>query len=231
MTYLFGATLPTMVCSPLAVCTIELEKGEKVNDVHSGDTARWRISPSTIGTGSDQTTMVVVKPTDANLLTNLIVTTDKRAYMIKLVSTTSDWIPVLSFDYPQNLDAEWAAYRQKIASQKAATAATVRRNTIPNTGGQNVANLNFNYRISGDKTPWRPVRVYTDGHKTYIQFPSSSFPDGAPALVALTSRSPVMVNYRLTGDRYVVDRVLYNAELVVGTGRTQQLVKITKTKG
>lgn len=229
VTYLFGATLPTLVCSPLEVCTIRLEPGEIVNDVHAGDTARWRISPSTVGSGKDMTTIVVVKATEAGLDTNLFVTTDRRAYSIKLISDAVEWMPMLAFDYPANLSADWAAYNKKVADQKKAAAATVARKTIPQSGGQRIDKLDFNYRISGDRTPWRPVRVYTDGRKTYIQFPSGSFPDGAPALVSLAKGGKaVMVNYRLKGDRYEVDRVLYNAELVVGTGRNQEKVKIRK---
>lgn len=231
VTYLYGASLPTLVCTPLVICTIQLEPGEIVEEggVHAGDTARWRISPAAVGSGKNLTTVVVVKPTEAGLRTNLLITSDRRVYSIKLISDPVEWMPTLAFDYPANLSADWAAYNKKVAGQKKAAAASAARKTIPRTGGQRIDKLDFNYRISGAKTPWRPVRVYTDGRKTYIQFPSGSFPDGAPALVSLAKGGKaVMVNYRLKGDRYEVDRVLYNAELVVGTGRHQERVKIKK---
>ena len=77
--YLFGATLPTLVCSPLQVCTIELQPGEVVSDqVHLGDKARWKVSPGTKGSPEGETTLVIVKPTDAGLETNLTIPTNRQ---------------------------------------------------------------------------------------------------------------------------------------------------------
>ncbi|HIC5497127.1 TPA: P-type conjugative transfer protein TrbG [Salmonella enterica subsp. enterica] len=227
--YLFGATLPTLVCTPLQVCSIELQPGEVVNDVHAGDTARWKITPATSGAGEGATTYVIVKPTDAGLVTNLLITTDRRTYTIKLASTQKDWIPVLSFDYPDDVDRAWSQYRAQQARHLNATTLST---------GQNFANLDFNFRISGDNPRWRPVRVYTDGSKTYIQFPESfDGPRGgeAPALVALgndgglfSGPSKQLVNYRAVGDRYVVDKVLDRAALIVGVGSNETKVTITR---
>lgn len=228
--YLYGATLPTLVCTPLEVCSIKLQTGEVVNDVHAGDTVRWRITPATQGSGAASTTLIIIKPTDAGLTTNLIVTTDRRVYTIKLASTQSEWIPVLAFDYPDDVQREWAAYH---AAQVQHTAA----NTLPETG-QNLANLDFGFRLSGDNPRWKPVRVYSDGSKTYIQFEATSFGSEAPALVALSDErglfsSPTeqLVNYRVIGDRYVVDKVLERAALIVGVGNRQTKVIITRTGG
>jgi hypothetical protein len=41
---------------------------------------RWIISPATSGSGDFTTAMIVVKPKQAGLDTNLLVTTDRRAY-------------------------------------------------------------------------------------------------------------------------------------------------------
>lgn len=224
--YLFGATLPTLVCTPLQVCSIQLQAGEVVNDVHAGDTARWRITPATSGAGEGATTFVIVKPTDAGLVTNLLITTDRRTYTIKLASTQKEWIPVLSFDYPDDVNRAWASYRAAQARQVNAT-------TLPT--GQNLANLDFDFRLRGDKPRWRPQRVYTDGSKTYIQFASADFGGEAPALVALGSDgglfsgpSEQLVNYRVIGDRYVVDKVLDRAALITGVGRQQVKVVIER---
>lgn len=225
--YLYGATLPTLVCTPLQVCAIRLQPGEVVNDVHAGDTARWRITPATSGTGTGLTTLVVVKPTDADLTTSLFIATNRRTYSIKLASTQRDWIPVLSFDYPDEVEASWAAYRQQRSQQAAAT-------TLPD--GQNAANLDFGFEISGDRPRWTPQRVYSDGVKTYIQFSTSGFAGGeAPALVALgrgggwfSSPPEELVNYRLVGDRYVVDQVIERAALISGVGSDQVKVVIER---
>jgi P-type conjugative transfer protein TrbG len=221
--YLYGATLPTLVCTPLQVCSIQLQAGEVVNDVHAGDRQRWKITPATSGKGDSLTTYIIVKPTDAGLTTNLFVTTDRRSYMIKLASTQHEWIPVLSFDYPDDVDRAWADYRATQAQHINAT-------TLPS--GQNLAALDFDFELGGDTPGWRPQRVYTDGQKTYIQFTSTNFGGEAPALVVLgndgglfTDPSEQLVNYRVIGDRYVVDKVLNHAALITGVGGDQ--VKVT----
>lgn len=222
--YLFGATLPTMICSPLEVCNIALQPGEVVRDAHAGDTVRWSVSPATYGAGDKVTTVLVIKPKDAGLTTSLSVTTDRRIYNIKLVSTRKQWIPLMSFDYPDDVQREWDAYR-------AAQAKQTYYNTMPT--GQNLANLDFGYRLGGDSPRWKPVRVYSDGAKTYIQFPDANYTNGAPSLVELSgggwfsSPKKKLINYRPIGDRYVVDGVIDKAALIMGVGSDEVSVTIT----
>jgi len=218
--YLFGATLPTLVCTPMQVCSIQLQRGEIVNDVHAGDTARWRITPASSGSGATATTFVIVKPTDAGLTTNLFITTDRRSYTIKLASTQKDWIPVLAFDYPDDVQRAWTQHQENQSRHIAAT-------TLPT--GENLAALDFSFKISGGKSRLRPQRVYTDGHKTYIQFASANFGNRAPALVALgNGNTEELINYRVIGDRYVVDQVIDKVALINGVGRKQNRVTIER---
>ena len=221
--YLHGATLPTLICTPLQVCAIRLQEGEVVNDVHAGDASRWKITRAMTGTGQSEITNVVVKPIESGLVTNMIITTDRRSYTVKLVSTKHEWMPSISFAYPDDADNLWEKYRS-------AQAKAVHASTLPS--GQNIAALDFDFRLGGDNPKWKPKRVYTDGVKTYIQFPSSRFADEAPALVALgndgglfSDPSTQLVNYRLIGDRFVVDQVLERAALISGVGSGQ--VKVT----
>jgi len=218
--YLFGATLPTLVCTPMQVCSIQLQPGEVVNDVHAGDTARWRITPASSGSGANAVTFVVVKPTDAGMTTNLFITTDRRSYTIKLASTQHEWIPVLAFDYPDDVRRAWAKHQDEQTRHVSAT-------TLPT--GENVAALDFNFKIIGGKSGSRPQRVYTDGQKTYIQFASANFGNNAPALVALGSgKREELINYRVIGDRYVVDQVIDKVALISGVGRKQKRVTIER---
>lgn len=217
----FGAVLPSVVCSPLYVCSIALQPGEVVNTVLAGDPVRWNVEPAKSGAGATERTHVVVKPSDIGLSTNLVVTTDRRAYVMRLVSRKDDWMPVVAFSYPEDEAARWAALR---ASESRTRAATV----LPETG-QVLGELDFGFRISGDKPRWRPVRVYSDGAKTYVEFPESMANQESPALVALgADGSEQLVNYRVSGRRYVVDRVLDEALLVIGVGRKQVRVRIER---
>jgi type IV secretion system protein VirB9 len=228
--FVFGATLPTVVCAPLYVCDLALQAGEAVNDLNVGDSVRWQISPATQGTGDDTVTHVIIKPTDVGLITNLVITTNKRAYTIKLLSRAEDWMPRVSFSYPEDTRAQWRAYAGARAARQEASAAAV------TAGG--VANFDFGYAISGDSPSWRPVRVFANGAKTYIEFPRDIGAGDLPTLVALgddgglfTEPSKQLVNYRFVHGRFEVDRVLQRAALISGVGRDQIIVRIERGGG
>lgn len=225
VTFRFGAALPTVVCAPLYVCDMRLQPGETVYTVQVGDPVRWKVSPALSGPADRQITHVTVKPLDIGLTTNLLVTTDRRSYTVKLVSRKDDWMPVVAFSYPEDEAARWAA----IARQEKAT----RENTVIAETGQNIASLDFGYRLKTKGKPaWSPTRVYTDGVKTYIQFPGAMRHDESPVLVAVgIDKKEQMVNYRVAGNTYVVDKVLDRAVLLSGVGRTQAKVEIIRTRG
>lgn len=223
--FLFGATLPAVVCAPLFVCDLALQPGEIVNDINIGDGIRWQITPATQGAGDNLVTHVMIKPTDIGLKTNLVITTDRRAYTIKLVSRRKDWMPRVSFFYPEEPQAQWSAYR---AHQERLREASAAAEPV-----ESAANLDFAYDISGDDPSWRPVRVYSNGAKTYIQFPSGVAHGDLPALVALgddgglfSEPSKQLVNYRYVHGRFEVDKVLDRAMLISGVGWDQVTVKI-----
>jgi type IV secretion system protein VirB9 len=224
--FLYGATLPTVVCAPLHVCDLALQPGEIVNNVNVGDKVRWNVSPAMSGSTAGEITHMIIKPTDAGLVSSMTIETNQRTYAVKLVSTEAQWMPLIGFNYPDDMERQWSAYQQRAAWATASS-------TLPS--GQNIANLDFGFRLSGDDPAWRPLRVYTDGAKTYIQFPRAMAFGAAPALVGLDngrhwfSRRPrQMVNYRVMGDRYIVDNVLDRAELVSGVGDDQTRVLITR---
>lgn len=229
----FGESLPSIVCAPLYVCDLMLQPGETVNDINLGDAVRWRVSPARSGSGSDAVTHVLIKPTDAGLNTNLVVTTDRRTYVLKLVSHRTEWMPRVAFSYPDEQRREWENF---IANQRAEQAVAAARDLdhqratiLPASDGMSVANLDFGFRISGDSPQWRPLRVYSDGQKTYIQFPPSMTNGAAPALVGIgAGNSTEIINYRVDGDRYIVDQVLDRGALISGVGRRQVKVEIQR---
>jgi P-type conjugative transfer protein TrbG len=225
--FLFGATLPTVVCAPLQVCDLALQPGEIVNNVNLGDSVRWKITPSLSGFGETQTTHLIINPTDAGLISSLDIETNRRTYAVKLVSTQSSWMPLIAFNYPDDAQTQWQNYRRNVGLSAAVGSPP---------GGQNTANLEFLCISPASGGPgWAPTRAYTDGIKTYVEFPVSLNFIAAPALVALandgtwfSSASPQIVNYRVMGNRYVVDAVLERAALISGVGDGQQRVLISR---
>src|SRR3546814_2908336 len=86
------------------------------------------------------------------------------------------------------------------------------------------------YAISGDRPAWRPVRAFDDGAKTYVEFPPSLGTGEAPPLFVVgTDGKAELVNYRLRGRFYVVDRIFDAAELRLGL-KKQQVVRIDRVR-
>ncbi len=229
--YLYGATLPTLICSTLQVCEIKLQRGEIINNVHLGDAIRWTADPAETGSGAMAIQSIIVKPMEPGVTTNLIATTDRRSYTIKLISAKNreNWMPSISFHYPDDSERAWANYKEK---QRRA----VESSTLPT--GENIADMDFGFRLSGDNPRWKPVRVYADKNagKTFIEFHSDKFHDGVPALVALGKNGGLFsgpkeqaVNYRLWGKKFVVDALLEKAILISGVGSEQVRVTIEYT--
>ena len=93
--------------------------------------------------------------------------------------------------------------------------------------------MHLDYEIRWkDSLRWKPIRVWDDGVKTFIQFKKGSAKKSvdAPVLLAYEHKKEVIVNYRVTEDMYVADRVMDKAALIVGTGANQDRVVITRLR-
>lgn len=224
--FTYGATQPSLVCAPLTVCLLKLEPGERIlkNGLQAGDTARWHITPSIMGSGQ---TVLVIKPTDAALRTTMAIMTNKRVYSVNLVSVAaqSRAMSIAEFSYPEEEQAAWQDYYRQQEE-------TRQNGTMEN--GRNVSQLDFGYKITGDNPAWRPKRAYNDGVHTYIQFPDAMRSSDSPSLLTLardgswfSNPTGQLVNYRKEGNTYVVDLVIDRAELVLGVGGPQKRVVIT----
>jgi type IV secretion system protein VirB9 len=88
------------------------------------------------------------------------------------------------------------------------------------------AQLNFAYTVGGPNVPWKPIRAFDDGSHVYIQMPPRMKSSEAPALLVDAGSGTQMVNYRVKGNYYVVDRLVTDAILVSGVGRDQDRVTI-----
>ncbi len=226
--FVFGMQKPTVVCAVLQVCDIALQPGEQVNSIQLGDTARWNVEPAISGTSATQTLHLIIKPLDVGLETSLVVTTDRRTYHIRLRSHRTEYLPQVSFMYPNEVLAKWQTIQYRAQQVKES-------NTIPETR-EYLGNLSFEYDITGS-TPWKPLRVYNDRVKTIVQMPETMQQTEAPTLLVVradgglfSEPETVMVNYRVQGDRYIVDTVFDKAILIAGVGSNQEKITITRRK-
>src|SRR5260370_30376239 len=85
--YAYGAGMPIMVCSPLHICVIELQPGEKIlGEPQIGDSVRWEVSPAAAGRGWGAMPLIGLRPLQAGLDTTMVLPTDRRAYYLPLQS-------------------------------------------------------------------------------------------------------------------------------------------------
>jgi type IV secretion system protein VirB9 len=212
----YGHSQPQLTCAALRACTIELQAGEEMLGVDMGDTERWSVGSMPGPNG----TLLVVKPRDCDVSTNLILSTNRRIYHLLLdappcrkgANPQSEYTRHVRFYYPDEVGVQLGRQGPTFASDP--------------------TQFNWNYKVENRRFPWRPVQVFDDGQRTYIRFPSSARNAEAPVLYVLRpdGKSDVL-NYSVQSDYYIADRVLQRAALVVGGGRNQRRLEITNRGG
>jgi type IV secretion system protein VirB9 len=208
-----------LYAAPEQVTDIALEPGERLNSVSAGDTVRWVIGDTSSGGANGEQAHILVKPIAPNISTNLVIATDRRAYHLEMRSFRETYMAAISWTYPQD-----QLTRRRNENSRALEAAT---NTIA--VGVDPEDLKFRYVIDGDKPHWRPVRAFDNGKQVFIQFPEAIAQGEAPPLFVLSAEGqPELVNYRMRGTYYVVDRLFAVAELRLGE-KTQTIVRIRRT--
>ena len=206
------------------VTAIQLQPGESLSDtgaVAAGDTVRWVIGEAASGSGSSRRMQILVKPTDPGLVTNLVINTDRRTYIVELRSTASTYMASVAWSYPQD----------ELIALKASTDAAARMAETQVASGLDPARLEFGYRLKGDRPDWRPAQVFDDGAKTYILFPATIAQSELPPLFLIgESGKAELVNYRVSGRYMVVDRLFARAELRLGTKKlkTVRIERVTR---
>ena len=200
------------------VTDIAMEPGEKLVSVSAGDTVRWVVGDTTSGEGKDAIVHILVKPIGADLDTNLVITTDRRTYHLEMHSSAATYMASVSWTYPA---ADLIALKKQRSDADSVAAA------VADTG-VNIEQLRFRYRLEGD-APWKPRQEFDDGAKVYIQFPSGLAHSEAPPLFVIgPDGKSALVNYRVRGTTYIVDRLFAAAELRLGTA-PQRVVRIIRT--
>lgn len=201
---------PALFCRPLYVCDIILEPGETIVNLAIGDSTRWVVSPASSGTGT--TTMhILIKPTEANLSTNMIVTTNRRAYYLDLHSANVTPMVRIGFLYPKTPDAQ-------------------NTDTDPmqmmGMSGSTSQPLDSNYQDNGSRELY-PTSIFNDGKHTYLRLNQQL--QELPVLFAIGPDGDQLVNYRVKdGTEYIIDGVPDRIALVVGTGKNQLRAEISR---
>ncbi len=204
-TYQPGAIFE-LYTNPNYVSTILLEPGETLTDIAAGDTSRWTVTEATGEFESEPRTIVLVKPQTSGLRTNIVLITDRRTYLVEAISQAGQtYAAQVAWSYPPTT-------------------------TVGAGGLPSINRLNFSYRVRtvrGRAPLWTPSRVFDDGRRTWIEFPAGVAAGDMPPLFVITGEGAEITNYRVQGQRYVVDRLFDRAELRLGT-RSPQIVRIDR---
>lgn len=193
-----------LLASPNFVTTILLEPDEAVTAIAAGDTARWMVTEAETEAAEEPRAVVLVKPLAESVRTNIVIVTDRRTYVIEARSARGD------------------TYAAEIAWSYPAAASEVDVSAVDA--------INFAYRIRtvrGSAPMWTPSRVFDDGVRTFVEFaPHVAVRDMAPLFV-ITPEGSELANYRVVGQRIIVDRLFDRAELRMGV-RAPIVVRIER---
>lgn len=208
--------------APLRVTTLTLGAGETLVSKAAGDTVRWQIGETTSGEGMERRAHVLIKPLQRGLDTNLVLTTNRRVYLIDLTSVGVDGF---------NVAVAWdAAALEPVRPVDPAPFGRVR---VPDPVVTPQGDLDARYRIEpqGRRPRWTPTSVFNDGLRTFVAFDPDLQIDEAPALFVIAPDGEAqLVNYRQSGGLFIVDRVFDRAELRLGD-RRPQVVRIHRLQG
>lgn len=215
--YTQGA-LYRLYASPGQISDIALQVGEELVSVSAGDTVRWVVGDTISGSGTTRRAHILVKPISSGIRTNLMIATNLRTYHLELESVKSGYMAALSWRYPA----------QELADLSSKNARALDRADKSIQSGLTLDTLNFDYKLSGQSPVWKPVRVFDDGSKVFIQMPTNiKTSDMPPLFVIGTSGDAELINYRIKNNYYVVDRLFRAAELRLGT-KHQTIVRIER---
>ena len=183
--------------SPDFISTLLLEPGEVLIDIAAADTARWSVS----NTLSGDRALLIVKPSAPKLKTNIVLVTDRRAYLIEAVSAAGE---------VYTAQAAWTYPAPPAPPPVPEPAPKPEPPPRP---------LHEDYVLKAPRKgppPWMPEKVWDDGRRTWVQFPENIAASDMPPLLIRTPEGLELVNYRIHGRRYEVDRIFTEAELRLG---------------
>lgn len=199
--------------------------------VADADEERWKMQHFSRGDEGQAQEIIAVVPERWGMVNNMLISTSRRTYALELITPDKPrpkapdrnaYMVQVAWSYP---DVERARQQAELAQlqvrreEKAADAISLNEMSYP-------------YHVDPGKKPplWTPQTVFVHRSKVHICFPSLLHEVEAPVLFVSTTgdKADQVVNYRRRGGCYVVDRLFEAAELRVGNGKGQQVVRISR---
>lgn len=243
----YGYSRPVIPCAPLQVCAIRLIPGETITSLALGDTVRWMAQQTTAG----DTPVILVKPTQAGVETNLVVTTDAgRVYYMHVVGQKSEYQPMTSFYDPDDMLRQQTAEAREIErlkkrlEQAEATAKQARADAEKRAQQQreqmfmvepapgsstDPTKFTFDYRCEANTRAARdylPQQVFSSDTHTFIKLRPDA--QDFPGLFAKSGNALAMLNYRRKGDYVIIDGAQKSFILAASVGANANLVECSR---
>jgi type IV secretion system protein VirB9 len=209
-----------VVCKVLGLTVIQLENSEiPIGLPYLSDTLRWEITGDVWRTVDGLSVqLIIIKPLEPGLTTNMILVTNQRIYQFVLTSTRDSYMPMIKFRYPLSQGSFITAESLRNQNERSETEAR----------GQF---LSYNYKIISGwaltgwfKPEWSPTEAWDDGHKTYIRLPKGVLQREYPTVF---EKSNYIVNYRVSENVMILDKLISEITLRLNGKR----VRVIKSKG
>lgn len=232
----YGESMPKLTCSPTRACDVQMQPLEKVRKVILGDKINWTWEAADSIEKGKAVQHVVFQPRDKNVESNVIITTDHRTYHIKLYAPKTEGVYLnrVGFYYPEELVQSWEdkAGRSTDGTMVAGEQSSggIMPIAVPAT------RLAFDYRVDGD-ADFKPVRVFNDGERVFMEMPSSLRNQVHPTFVVVDDKGKAIdESFRRVEDPqtgtvyYVVDRLFAKGQLIIDAEKVDVVWK-RKEKG
>lgn len=170
---------------------IEFQADETIENVAIGDSASWQVTPNRRGS------VLIVKPVNQALPTNMTVLTSERRYSFALIAKNSDGVAPSQMTFVLRFVAEDEIAPPKTPAQLSDVALVEEAPLSPKT-----KNIQYSFRGSAEIVP---AEIFDDGQSTFFRW-SSATP--SPAIFLLGKKGEKsLVNHSYVEDYLVVDRV------------------------
>lgn len=193
------------------ISDIQLQAGESITYIAGGETINWMIDTATV----NGVPHVYIKPIQENVVTNLVVNTNRHTYRL-LVFSEDAYNNIIMWEYPDEVREQMMKEQARPVYPSRAEKLYMDTHMEQDKNGiwQN-KKLNYHYSIKNHSVPddTVPTEIYDDGQRTYIKIPEKNKYD-FPTLYLVNDRSELtLVNYRVMGQYLVADRVFSHGRI------------------
>lgn len=209
-----------LITSPKAITDFRLRPGEQIAGTPiTNDSANWQFSMGSSIENGETVQHLFIRPLKVGLDTSMIILTNERTYYFRMASFENSYMTALRFRYPKQ--AADGTYVDEAFADYLYDPAAVEGYSFDMTQ----ANYDYQVRVKHGKPAWKPVTVFSDNVKTYIQFPVDiQNSDELPSVYIVRNGDETLVNFRYIGNMCQIDTVITDRQrILLKSGQSDQV--------